>query len=609
MNSNAANILPVNNTAQAPLHTPTMQLVRRLAGGYLRPYTHRLIVSLIAMGVSAAMTGALAMLMKPIINDVFLARDAVKLIEVAVAIMLTFTFRGLSTYVQSVQVSLVSQSIVADIQRQLYGHLLQADLAFYNATSAGKLISRLTGDITVMRSAAAECLTSMGKSTLTLIVLVVVMFHEDWVLAAISFVAFPLASSISTGLGKKLRKVSVRTQEELGSFSSLLNQTFQGARHVKAYGMEAYEATRAGYTINRMFELSQKAYRVSALLTPISEILSGIAIVTVILYGGFQVIHGARTPGGLFTFITAFMLAYEPMKRMGRVNAQLQAGLAAADRVFDLLDTKPAITNAPDAVALNVRDFTIRFDNVHFAYAGVEDEALCGLSLQIPAGATVALVGPSGAGKSTVLNLIPRFYDVTSGAVTIGGTDIRSVTMESLRANIALVSQEVAMFDDTIRANIAYGRMSADDADIEAAAKSAAAHDFITALPQGYDTMVGEHGVKLSGGQRQRIAIARAMLRDAPILLLDEATSALDTASERAVQAALETLSKGRTTLVIAHRLSTIVDADCIYVIDEGRVAEVGTHGELLAKGGIYAGLYRIQGGDGVNAACDAAHF
>jgi subfamily B ATP-binding cassette protein MsbA len=360
--------------------------------------------------------------------------------------------------------------------------------------------------------------------------------------------------------------------------------------------METYEERRVGGIIENLYQLVHKGFKVSAMSGPVTEVLSGFAIVTVIVYGGIQVINGERTAGALFSFITAFLLAYEPMKRMAKLNGQLQGGLAAADRVFALLDTKPSILNKPDAGPLNVTSHGIRFQDVHFSY-GNEKQALHGITLEVPDGHTVALVGPSGAGKSTLLNLIPRFYDVAGGAVLVGGSDVRDVTLASLRNHIALVSQEVALFDDTIRANIAYGRIDATEDEIVAAARGAAAHDFIVGLPDGYNTMVGEFGVKLSGGQRQRISIARAMLRNAPILLLDEATSALDTESERVVQGALKALQRGRTTLVVAHRLSTIVDSDRIYVIDEGRVAEAGTHGELLRRNGIYAKLWGMQSG------------
>jgi subfamily B ATP-binding cassette protein MsbA len=343
-----------------------------------------------------------------------------------------------------------------------------------------------------------------------------------------------------------------------------------------------------------LFRLSFKATRVRSGAHPIMETLGGIAIVVVILYGGWQVVEGVRTTGAFFSFVTALLLAYEPMKRLVGLNANLQEGLAAAQRVFAVLDTAPAIVDRPDAEPLRVTAGAIRFQGVRFAY-GMDEPALAGIDLEVPAGRTVALVGPSGAGKSTIMNLIPRFYDVQAGAVTIDGTDVRTVTLASLRAHIGLVSQEVGLFDDTVRANIAYGRPGASDDEIVAAARTAAADEFIRALPQGLDTRIGAHGQRLSGGQRQRLAIARAALKNAPILLLDEATSALDTESERAVQAALARLMRGRTTLVIAHRLSTVMAADRIYVVEGGRIAESGSHGELLALGGRYARLYALQ--------------
>jgi subfamily B ATP-binding cassette protein MsbA len=420
------------------------------------------------------------------------------------------------------------------------------------------------------------------------------MFYEDWVLALASFFAFPLAIHPIVGIGRRMRRVATNTQVEFGQVTTLLSQTFQGARHVKAYGMEEYEQGRAAALFERVYRLINRANRTRSRASPLMEALGGSAVAVVILYGGYQVIHDARTPGAFFSFIAALLLAYQPLKNLANLNASLQEGLAAAKRVFDMLDIEPAIQDTPDAPPLRVTGGEITLTDVRFGYQP-QAVALDGITLTVPAGSTVALVGPSGAGKSTVLNLIPRFYDVSAGSIAIDGQDVRSVTLASLRGSLALVAQEASLFDDTVRANIAYGRFGANDSEIEAAATAAGADRFIAELPQGYDTPVGEHGVRLSGGQRQRVAIARAMLRDAPILLLDEATSALDNESERQVQAALRRLMQGRTTLVIAHRLSTIVCADLICVMDNGRIVESGKHAPLLARGGLYARLYETQ--------------
>ncbi|MDP6884478.1 MAG: ABC transporter ATP-binding protein, partial [Rhodospirillales bacterium] len=477
---------------------------------------------------------------------------------------------------------------------RLFAHLARMDLGFFQATSSGKLISRFTYDINMMRTAVSNALTSLGKDLLSLVGLVIVMFVQDWQLAAIAFFVFPLAILPIVRIGRRMRKVTANTQHEMGLLTTHLGQTFQGIRVVKAYGMEGYERGRVADVVERLFRLTFRAQRIRALSSPVMETLGGVAVAVVIVYGGWRVIEDQIDAGAFFSFITALLLAYEPMKRLANLNTSVQEGLAAADRLFNLLDQEPRIVEKPGARDLAVGGGNIVLDDVRFSYIKGQP-TLEGVTISVPAGKTVALVGPSGAGKSTILNLIPRFYDVDSGSVFIDGTDVREVTFASLHANIALVSQEIMLFDDTVRANIAYGRAAAGDAEIEEAARHAAAHDFIIDLPQGYDTLVGEHGTKLSGGQRQRLAIARAMLKNAPILLLDEATSALDTESERQVQAALGQLMLGRTTLVIAHRLSTVVGADLIHVIEGGAVIESGSHVDLLALDGAYARLYAMQ--------------
>ncbi|MGH6969186.1 MAG: ABC transporter ATP-binding protein, partial [Stellaceae bacterium] len=557
----------------------------------------RLALALVCMAIMAATTAANAWLMQPMLDRVFVAHDAKLLLVIPAAIVVLALVKGFANYGQTVLMTNVGQRVVGDVQAALFARIMHADLAFFHANPTGTLISRFTTDAALLRGAATDLLANIGKNAVTAAFLCALMFYQDWRLALVAVVVFPIAFRPLASIGRRMRHVSANTQAEVGLFMTLLNQAFQGARHVKAYGMESYETSRAGEIIRNLVKLVNRAVRIRAIASPLMETLGGVAVALVILYGGHQVLIGARTPGTFFSFVTALLLAYQPLKTLAGLNASLQEGMAATQRIFDVLDAEPTIQDAPDARKLAIKGGEIRFRDVQFTYAN-GTPALHGVSLTVPAGKRVALVGSSGAGKSTILNLVPRFYDATSGSIAIDGQTVREVTLASLRGAIALVSQEITLFDDTIKANIAYGRLGAADSEIVAAAKAAAADEFIRGLPHGYETMVGEHGVKLSGGQRQRIAIARAMLKDAPILLLDEATSSLDTESERQVQAALNALMQGRTTVVIAHRLSTVTGADLIHVIDNGRVVELGTHAELLRQQGVYARLYALQFAD-----------
>ena len=569
----------------------------RLIGESLKPYFGYLAFAVICMALMAGATGVSAWLMKPVVNEIFIAQNRDMLWFIGFAVLITFVVKGSANYGQSVLMSYIGYRIVTDNQNRLYRHLIDFDLSFFDQISSGSLVSRFLVDINHLRIAVSNALTGLGKDLLSLISLVIVMFLQDWELALISFFVFPLAILPISRLGKRMRKVTANNQEEQGLLSAILSESFDGMREVKAYGMQDYEKKRVASVLERIRALNMKSARIRSLSSPIMETLGGSAVAIVIVYGGFRVIESQTDAGSFFSFITALLLAYEPMKRLANLNNSLQEGLAGAQRMFQLLDRQAKIKDCPEAKSLSEVLGHLRFNNVKFFY-DTEKSVLNNISLEVNAGQRVALVGPSGAGKSTILNLIPRFYEINSGEVFIDNYDIRKVTIKSLVKNIALVSQEVMLFDDTIRSNIAYGRPDALNEEIVRAADNAAALEFIKALPEGFDTMVGERGVRLSGGQRQRIAIARAILKDAPILLLDEATSALDTESEFQVQMALDYLMENRTTLVIAHRLSTIINADLIYVVVDGKIVEKGSHADLLAVDGNYKRLYDLQFSD-----------
>ena len=603
-----------------PFDARTLPMLRRLIRDYLLQHWLRIALSFVLLGIVSACTAAVPFLLKELLDSAFGGAPAAEsawltgaiaglfspdprynqLYFIALATIVVFVVKGGAGYGAITTMAWVGHRAIADIQDALFARLMRADLGYFQNTPTGQLVSAFSNDAGRMRNLFSGTVTGLGRDAVTAIALIAAMFWIDWILSCIVFVMFPLVALPVQAIGQRMRRVSAETQAGMARFTTVQEEAFQGIRHVKAYGGEDYETGRAGAVIARIFRLNFRQSKTQAITEPLLEGIAGIAIAGVLVYGGYQVVDGARTPGDFAGFIAALLLAYDPVRRLARLNAELQGGLAAAERVFARLDIEPEIVDRPGARPLAPGPGAVRLENVTFAYDGGapalgRDGA--GVTLDVPAGRTVALVGPSGAGKTTVLNLIPRFYDVDSGSVAIDGQDVRSVTLASLRARIGLVSQETTLFDDTVRANIAYGRRDAGDDEIAAAARAAAAHDFIMALPQQYETPVGGLGTKLSGGERQRISIARAILKDAPILLLDEATSALDTESERQVQAALDALRRGRTTIVIAHRLSTIVDADIVYVLDGGRVVEHGSHADLAAAGGAFARLQARQAG------------
>ncbi len=589
----------------APLHRPQpdhlwgpqvkpANLYRRLVREAVTPYLGRFLAAGVCMTLVAGSTAALAWLMDPVVSQVFVAKRADLLWPVGLAVFATFAVKGLATYGQTLIMTRVGQTVLTDLQNRLFRHLLVMDLRFFAAHRTGALISRLTTDINMMRLAVSTALTGLGRESLSIVLLVAVMFYQDWLLASIAFVTFPATVIPISTLGRRLRKVTANTQAQTGTLMTILEQSLAGIRLVKAYRMETYEAARVEDLTGSIRGSIIKSERVKALASPLMETMGGVAVTVVIVYGGWRVIEGATTAGAFFSFITALLSAYRPMKALSNANAAVNEGIAGAERLFAVLDIAPGVVEHPNAPALAVRRGEVQFDTVGFSYAD-DTDVLSAVSFTAPAGKTTALVGPSGGGKTTILNLITRFYDVNAGTIRIDGVNVADVSLASLRDSIALVSQDIVLFDDTVRANIGYGRPGATGTEIEEAGRAALAHDFIMELPSGYDTLVGERGQSLSGGQRQRIAIARAILKNAPILLLDEATSALDAETERQVQAALSRLKQGRTTLVIAHRLSTVAAADQIVVVDKGRIAESGDHQALIATGGLYAHLHSLQ--------------
>ncbi|MEQ9519704.1 MAG: ABC transporter ATP-binding protein, partial [Parvibaculum sp.] len=585
-------LVPQNGSRQHDMTTG--DVAGRILKKYLKPHSTLIVAAILANALVAATTGVLPFLIEQTVELVFNQKRQDMLIYIPMAALAIQLVKAAATYGSNVVMSFVGQRMVSTIQTQLFARLMTADLGWIQQTHSGRFISTFMTDVIRLRDATSQSIINLTRHLLTLVVLIGYMYYLDWLMAVIATAVIPIAAVLMRKLGRKTRKATNQGLEETGSLSTLISEALTGIRVVKAYGQEEHEIARARNVIDRVLDHMMNSIRAKAAASPITEALTGVGIAAVIYYAGVQSFNGTMTAGSFFGFMAAVMLAYQPLKAVANQQTLLQEGVAAAARVFPILDVQAKIDDADDACELVAKQGTIRLEHVTFRYDD-GTKALDDVNIHVPAGQTVALVGPSGAGKSTILNLVPRFYDVSEGTVSIDGQPIRSVTLASLRQASALVTQEPFLFDDTVRANIAYGMPDATDTAIEAAARNAAAHEFIMALPLGYETLVGEAGLKLSGGQRQRIAIARAMLKNAPILLLDEATSALDTASELQVQNALQTLMQGRTTLVIAHRLSTIMHADNIYVIDQGRVLEQGTHQELVARGGLYAELSRSQ--------------
>ena len=560
---------------------------------YAAPYKWIIALSMVASLGVAASDASIAYLVKPFVDDLIIAGDMGLAQLVPFLVIGLATFKGLSRYIQSYNIRKAGQLAIQDIRNEVFGHSLRLPMSFFSSSSSGSLISRILNDVNVMQSALADVLVTLLRESLTLVALTGYAFYADWKMALMAFVIIPATIWPAAAIGRKIKKFSRRGQDVMGTLTGVLEQSFSGIKVIKAFATEEREEQKFIRVNFGFFTFIRKTFRYSAASAPVMEIMTSFGVAAVLWYGLGRVADEAMTKGELFSILAAILLMYSPLKRLIKVNNTMQKAVGAAERVFEVLDSQIETGDVPGAVELTRSSGHVSFENVGFAY---DDElVLRNFSVQAKPGEVIALVGASGAGKSTFIGLLNRFYDPQYGQILIDGCDIRNITRKSLHANLALVDQETFLFNDTIANNIRYGQPDADLSQIKVAAKQAYADEFIGQLPDGYETSIGDRGVRLSGGQRQRLCIARAILCDAPILMLDEATSALDTESEAMVQQALGNLMKNRTTFVIAHRLSTIMHADRILVLDGGEIKESGTHQQLLAKSGLYKRFYETQ--------------
>ncbi len=566
--------------------------IRLLA--YLKPQKLRMSAAVLAMLGVSALTALLAYLVKPVLDDVFFGKKEHMLYLLPPLVVFIYLVKGALSYTHNYQMSYIGNSIVTRLRDQLFGALQRQPLSFFDGEATGVLMSRLTYDVNLLQDAVTRAITSFFKDSFTVLGLSAVIFYREWRLALLAMAVFPLAVLLIVHLGRRIRRISLQSQVANAHLYTVLQESLLGQRIVKAFAREDYEAQRFFKANWDYFRTRMRLNATRELSPPIMELLGSFGMAGIIFYGGYAVIRGTSTPGTFFSFLAALLMLYQPVRSLSAVQNTIQEGLAAAVRVFGLMDREPEIKDTPGAVTLAPLKAEIAYRGVGFAYAA-DRPVLRDIDLTVGRSEVVALVGPSGAGKSTLLNLLPRFYEVSQGAILIDGEDIRRVSLASLRGQIGVVTQQTILFNDTVRHNVAYGRLDASEDEIIAALKDAYAYNFVLALPQGLDTLIGEQGVRLSGGERQRLAIARALLKDPPILILDEATSSLDSESEREVQQALDRLITGRTTLVIAHRLSTVRNAHRIIALEDGRIVETGTHTDLLAADGLYRRLYEMQ--------------
>ncbi|MDY0222003.1 MAG: ABC transporter ATP-binding protein [Desulfobacterium sp.] len=568
----------------------------------------KLALAMVCMVVVAGATAASAYLVKPMLDDIFINRDKTKLLLIPGAAILVFFLKGAGSYGQGYLMNYVGEQIIKHFRISLYEKIIDLPLAFFHREKTGVLMSRITNDVNIVKGMVSTAVTSLLRDAFTVAGLTFVVLYMDWKLALGAFLILPMAFYPIVLFGRRVRRFSTGCQEAMADLNVFLHETFSGTKVVKIFTMESFEIERFRQRAETLFRLEMKATIAKSLSSPVMEFLGGIGIAFIIWFGGSRVISGASTPGTFFSFLTAVMMLYDPIKKLSTLNNTVQEGIAALTRIYDVLERPSEIEDPVDPVPFESNlqaggsgkgsaesSGGVRFENVTFSYNMDEEPVLRDVSLRVDPGEVLALVGMSGGGKTSLVNLVPRFYDVTKGRVLVNGLDVRQCSLKDLRSRISIVTQEPILFNETVRDNIRYGRMDATDEAIEQAAKAAYAHGFIMGFPRGYDTPIGELGSRLSGGEKQRLCIARAMIKDAPILILDEATSALDAEAEGVVQKALANLMKGRTTLVIAHRLSTIDHADRIALIKEGRVVEQGTHASLMAQKGEYFKLQTMQ--------------